>query len=968
MSIIEVDQFKGEQKNLASLLEHVPGLFVHRVTGEGQYTVVKVRGSTGAQVNIYVDGVLQNLGNDIAVDISLIPVSQVARIEVYRGYVPARFAGSPIGGVINIVTKKPEKVGVDASIGYASLDTKNLTLTASTPTFWSGALLVGAHYDQSAGDFEFTWAKIYSSIVVPQLLKREYNAHRNKDFLLKWQNDNFSIKVAKKITNRELPWFTNPQYTNIYRDQFVDHTDLVIGYRNSYNIFDLGIQFHYLSQDKNIKTNNIIPNPFLGTYPGILWDNRNTTRLGGQVDLSVKLGERNLLEFHADYSKENLKIDANRWLEWQFDAGAYLPYPNYKLATDYSEKRWHLQLQDTLTFGPADDMKLTMIARLDGVESQGNARDYNKSMQSWGLAFKKEFNENATFRFTAGTFNRYPNFAERFGDGFYVMPSYLNVNSRYFPNPTWEKGEQWDMGLDLRGKLLGAAAYTSVSYFERFTENMLTMHTNAEFAFYRNNGQGSVKGFEFEGGLYWDSIDLDAALTWLYGSGNFVAPVKQNTLPNESERIANLPQLQFLIRGTYRFPDDWLSVFGEYQYVGPTYVRRASFDIGKWIMNSELRIINIGLNWKITDNFNLTAGVNDLLNVRVEQYQYFQANGEIYRDPVPYPMAGTTFYATLAYSFDSGQVMMDTGQSNFSTEVVGLNESETGGPFYLTPKMIFSQINTKLSGDSFTYGAGDSNGTYDPNSPDKCEGYPTDPDFGQLVYPCYIFPRNANYSNPVHGGELNLSKTSLGLAFGFDLYKPFKVPIRLELEGTLHSRQNITYGGFYGEFGDGDTLKYLDEFPATTHNFSSYQILRLRTYNIFLNGYLDLHNKSKFTPYIGGGIGVTHFSSVITQIIGLHYFHTNYPQDSYELRYIDKQFQSKQRQWALAWNLSIGFSYQITANTSIDLSYRYVDYGKIHLNPTIENGLYSYQFYSYNPGQTLKMTGQQAVFGLRMNL
>ena len=96
VSVVEPDDFKGEQKNLAELLDQVPGLFVHRATGSGQYTTVSMRGSTAAQVNIYVDGVLQNLGNDIAVDISLIPLSQVARVEVYRGYVPVRFAGAPI--------------------------------------------------------------------------------------------------------------------------------------------------------------------------------------------------------------------------------------------------------------------------------------------------------------------------------------------------------------------------------------------------------------------------------------------------------------------------------------------------------------------------------------------------------------------------------------------------------------------------------------------------------------------------------------------------------------------------------------------------------------------------------------------------------------------------------------------------------------------------------------------------------
>ena len=62
-------------------------------------TLPCLRGCNAAQVTIYVDGVPQNLGQDGAMDLSLIPMSNVARIEVYRGYVPARFSGAPIGGL-----------------------------------------------------------------------------------------------------------------------------------------------------------------------------------------------------------------------------------------------------------------------------------------------------------------------------------------------------------------------------------------------------------------------------------------------------------------------------------------------------------------------------------------------------------------------------------------------------------------------------------------------------------------------------------------------------------------------------------------------------------------------------------------------------------------------------------------------------------------------------------------------------
>lgn len=132
----------------------VPGVHVREVNGKGQYTVVNVRGSTAAQVGVFVDGVMTNLGGDAAVDISTIPVKNVERIEVYRGYIPARFGGTFIGGVINVVTKKPTKANISAELGKASFGGKSASLEVVSPLA-SGSLLVGLNYEAAKGDFPY---------------------------------------------------------------------------------------------------------------------------------------------------------------------------------------------------------------------------------------------------------------------------------------------------------------------------------------------------------------------------------------------------------------------------------------------------------------------------------------------------------------------------------------------------------------------------------------------------------------------------------------------------------------------------------------------------------------------------------------------------------------------------------------------------------------------------------------------
>jgi len=263
VTVIRPEEFKGEQKTLPDFLQMVPGVHVREVQGKGQYTTVTVRGSTAAQVGVFVDGVLTNLGGDAAVDISAIPVSNVERIEVYRGYIPARFAGTFIGGVINVVTKKPKKAHGSAEIGPGSFGSMKASVEVTAP-LGAGSLLFGYNRESRDGDFpyrSYAAEQFYTNtgtgrdivearkdlqtllvmtpaeraaydaahwpgawqVEVDGILQwlgdytrecyaaddprrwRKYNDYRNSDVLMKWQNDDWMIKGTYKTVDRHLP-------------------------------------------------------------------------------------------------------------------------------------------------------------------------------------------------------------------------------------------------------------------------------------------------------------------------------------------------------------------------------------------------------------------------------------------------------------------------------------------------------------------------------------------------------------------------------------------------------------------------------------------------------------------------------------------------------------------------------------------------------------------------------------------
>ena len=984
VSVVEPGDFKGEQKNLAEMLDQVPGLHIQRVTGTGQYTTVRMRGSTAAQVNVYVDGVLQNVGNDMAVDLSLIPVSQVARIEVYRGYVPARFAGSPIGGVINIVTKKADKLGVTAEAGIKSLGGQTYNLTASLPTFWNGSLLFGAHYDESDADFKHTLGPWFSSskqsFHVPagfRTTHRKHNEYSNEDFMLKWQNENFSLKGAYKKTERHLPDSVSHRYNvfDMYRYQEADQSEVVAGYRNTWGDLDFGLQVFYMDQKKDSWFFNMPDGTQAGVLPkaaGTDWQTRETEKHGAQMDVSYNLGDRHLFELHADYSKEELDINASPASDWDGGTQQWVQLAGaVTFAPKFIEERVHFQAQDTITLGNDDSTKLTVIGRMDKARSGGNKRSDSDWRGSWGAALVKDVDDNLSFRFSMGTFNRYPNFTERFGDGIYVMPAWAFKNKAdLWGNFTWETGDQWDIGLDWGGELFGARNRTSLSYFNRYTENMIQMYINRAFSYYESTGKAKVDGVEFETHFNWDRFDLDISTTWQQGTMNYHHPYPISGTDKGygmGEKIIGLPQWEFYVRGNYRLPGDDLSFYAEYLFtdqilrdnmavdnrivLGPT--RARAYD-------DPLRLINAGLRWQLSDQFSVVAGVNDILNKGPRQGQTVESSlgRTTFSSLVDYPREGRSYFATLRYEF-GGHESLSNNAAPAAGDFSGIKEIGEDGSFYIAPKVIYSRMETNLSGEDLTFGGGPG-GTSFMQTPTR-----------KLSW----FKPGAGFTAPVLGGRHDQSSVAGGLAAGIDLHKLYGIPLRFEVEGSMHSRNDLSHkayqlGSTANSTGVKDTLNY----------FKSEQHLQTENTALFLNVFWDFHNSTRFTPYIGGGLGATRYRHTITQNVEWSYGRTSIlpAPGTIQAKFADV-LSHTQKGWDFTWNLTAGFSYQLSPATHLDFSYRYVDYGKQNISPVVPSVIFqetggvalgqgNIKAYGSGSGQSLETKSHQAVLALRFDL
>lgn len=122
----------------------------------------------------------------------------------------------------------------------------------------------------------------------------------------------------------------------------------------------------------------------------------------------------------------------------------------------------------------------------------------------------------------------------------------------------------------------------------------------------------------------------------------------------------------------------------------------------------------------------------------------------------------------------------------------------------------------------------------------------------------------------------------------------------------------VKYGNLRGEieFGWNDKAKdsSVNPFKVVTPTTVT-AATETSVYSFMANIYYDFDTKTKFTPYIGGGLGYAHVKTKVSLP--------------------DNGISQSSSDGNLAWQLGAGVSYTLTDNISIDAGYRYTDYGSV---------------------------------------
>ncbi|MGM9571126.1 MAG: TonB-dependent receptor plug domain-containing protein [bacterium] len=167
---------KSPYNNVVDLLTVLPGV---KIQGKGAYggeRAVSLRGLNGGpgsdKVLLLLDGRPVNSAYSSSINWNSIPLENIEKIEVIRGSASALYGTNALGGVINIITRKPDKNQTIFQTSYGTYKTAINSVTTMGKDSKLGYVL-SADYGRTDGD-------------------REHN---------KYKNENINLNLDYQINN-----------------------------------------------------------------------------------------------------------------------------------------------------------------------------------------------------------------------------------------------------------------------------------------------------------------------------------------------------------------------------------------------------------------------------------------------------------------------------------------------------------------------------------------------------------------------------------------------------------------------------------------------------------------------------------------------------------------------------------------------------------------------------------------------
>jgi outer membrane cobalamin receptor len=343
-TVITAEQMQREGvQSAADALKLVPGVEMKQNGQFGSLAVPSIRGTTANQTLVLVDGMrVSNSSFMGGTDLSKFPVEEIERIEIIRGPSSSLYGSEAIGGVINIITKRPEGSGGSSTLGYGShgRQTRNLSLHGTLPLL--GWQLTGSlpEYDGTRPNSDFGATNVAGRLAFPSVAG--------------WKT---SLRVEHYRDDLGVPG------ADMANTGFFDPDDRQAWDRNEYD----------LSASRELAGGQIAWRAYLvrqvldNLYPGIDWMTGNPAVFRSVITGNTKAGEvtySRVCGAHNSLAGLEYRVEGYKDVETQDGATTSGENKEINTRAAYLQDRWSLNPATDLVLGLRFDDHSTAGSRL----------------------------------------------------------------------------------------------------------------------------------------------------------------------------------------------------------------------------------------------------------------------------------------------------------------------------------------------------------------------------------------------------------------------------------------------------------------------------------------------------------------------------------------------------------------------------------------------------------------------------